>query len=167
MRMDVTVAFDHRAQELRACGLDVEGLCAFAAQREGRPPETELSVTFVTDERMRELNSAWRGIDAPTDVLSFECDNVDDGFSHVSEPVYELGDIVIAPDVCERQAAIYGMTWVDEMSLLLVHGVLHLCGWDHQSDAEAHAMEERERELLSAFYGRPFKREGRLDSARE
>ena len=66
--------------------------------------------------------------------------------------------IVIAPDVAERQAPEFGLSFADEMSLLITHGLLHLCGYDHMQDDEAEIMEAREKELLTKFWGRPFKR---------
>ena len=156
--MEITVNYDYREQDVKAL-LDIEALAAFVIEREGKPASTEVSISFVTDEEIHELNRTYRGIDRPTDVLSFECDNLDDDFAPADfdEP-YELGDIVIAPDVAERQTADYGTTMHDELCLLIVHGLLHLCGWDHMEEDEALAMEARERELLSEYLGRPFER---------
>lgn len=157
--MDVQVNYDYREEEMRAL-LDVAGLARFVAQREGRPDETEASISFVTDEAIHELNREWRGVDRPTDVLSFECDGVDDDMPLPEGQAFELGDIVIAPDVAEAQAPLYGLSFADEVSLLVTHGMLHLCGYDHMEDDEAAVMEARERELLTEFWGRPFKRSG-------
>lgn len=159
--MDVFVNYDYREDDLAPL-LDIEALASFVICEEGRPDTTEVSISFVTDDEIHELNRDYRGIDRPTDVLSFECDNVDDDFmpegqGGEDEP-YELGDIVIAPDVAERQTAEFGTTFHDELCLLITHGLLHLCGWDHMTDEEADAMEARERELLTAFLGRPFER---------
>ena len=66
-------------------------------------------------------------------------------------PLYELGDIIIAPDVAAAQADEYGNSFEQEISLLLVHGLLHLCGYDHITDDEAEVMEGREKELLTAW----------------
>ncbi|HAM15743.1 MAG TPA: rRNA maturation RNase YbeY, partial [Eggerthellaceae bacterium] len=71
---------------------------------------------------------------------------------------FELGDIVIAPDVAQEQAPSYGLDFADETSLLIAHGLLHLCGYDHMQESEAELMEARERELLTEFWGRPFSR---------
>lgn len=90
----------------------------------------------------------------PTDVLSFECDNIADDMTAADGPacpIYELGDIIIAPDVAARQAEEYGNSFEQEISLLLVHGLLHLCGYDHIQDDEAEVMEGREKELLTAW----------------
>ena len=158
--MDVLIDSGYRGDDVLSI-VDVEGLVCFAIQAEEKPDGSEVSISFVDNERMHELNRDYRGIDRPTDVLSFECDNLDDGFAvpGFEEEVYELGDIVIAPDVAECQAPTFGMSFGDEVSLLLVHGVLHLCGYDHMTDEEAERMEARETSILSEFYGRPFKRE--------
>lgn len=157
--MDVQIDYGYREEDMRAL-LDIEALARFVIEHEEKPENAEVSISFVTDEEIHELNREWRGVDRPTDVLSFECDNLDDGFAMPDGEVYELGDIVIAPDVAEAQAPTYGLTFPDEMSLLITHGLLHLCGYDHMEDDEAQVMEARERELLSEYWGRDFKRSG-------
>ncbi len=158
--MDVLIDNGYRGEDILEI-VDVEGLVRFAVEAEGKPAGSEISISFVDDGRMQELNREYRGIDRPTDVLSFECDNLDDGFDipGFEEDVYELGDIVIAPDVAQAQAPTFGMSFADEVSLLLVHGVLHLCGYDHMDDEQAELMEARETRILSDYYQRPFKRE--------
>ena len=165
--MEITLNYDYREDDVRTL-FDVEALAAHVIMAEGKPPNTEVSVNFVTDEAIHELNREYRGIDRPTDVLSFECDGYDDddwderasaaptGFGVGG--VFELGDIVVAPDVAERQAPEYGLSFADEMSLLVTHGLLHLCGYDHMTDEDAEQMEVREREILEQFWGRPFVR---------
>ena len=156
--MEILVNYDYREDDVRNL-LDVEKLAAFVIESEGKPISTEVSINFVTDDAVHELNREYRGVDRPTDVLSFECDNVEDGFApYSSDALYELGDIVIAVDVTEKQAPEYGLTFAEEMSLLITHGLLHLCGYDHMEDEQANLMEARERELLSAFWSKPFKR---------
>ena len=109
----------------------------------------EVTVALVSDRQVRALNRQYRGIDKATDVLSFPCD---DPCTVVGpdEPV-TLGDVVIAPLVAEKQAAEYGHTVEEELNLLLVHGVLHLLGYDHEADEDAAAMQARERVLLEAW----------------
>ena len=157
--MDVQVNYEYREGDMRGL-LDFERLARFVIEREGMPATTEVSITFVTDDAIHELNREWRGIDRPTDVLSFECDGVDDDVTaaSVESMGFELGDIVVAVDVAEGQAPEYGMSFADEVSLLVTHGLLHLCGYDHVEPAEAERMEARERELLGDFLGRPFRR---------
>ena len=114
---------------------------------EGVERDVEVSVTLVDDERMRELNAAWRDIDAPTDVLSFECDSpADEGIPE--DETLELGDIVLAPRVIAAQAPAFGMSEVEEFRIMLVHGMLHLLGYDHLDDAEAEVMEAHELAIL-------------------
>ena len=149
--MEVLVYIEHGREIVG--DLDVEGLCQFAMLKEQCPDDTEMSVSFVTNEEIAHLNSEYRNIDAPTDVLSFECDNLDDELSTdipEGQP-YQLGDIVIAPDVAVEHAREYGTTIQAELELLLVHGVLHLCGWDHLNDADAEVMEAREQLILEEW----------------
>lgn len=126
-----------------------ERLSLFVLEREEALDACELSVAIVDLDEMTGLNERFRGKEGPTDVLSFPCD---DPCSVVGpdEPV-TLGDVVIAPTVAEQQAAEYGHTVEEELNLLLVHGVLHLLGYDHESDEEAAAMQSRERVLLEAW----------------
>jgi rRNA maturation RNase YbeY len=98
----------------------------------------ELSVVLCNDARMAELNSAWRGVEGPTDVLSFP-----------QEDAHLLGDLVISLDTADRQARERSHTLQDELRILLVHGMLHLLGYDHERDPAAHEeMAARETELM-------------------
>ncbi len=126
-----------------------ERLAAFVLEREETPIAIELSIAVVDIEEMSQLNLRFRGKEGPTDVLSFGCD---DPCAVVGpdEPV-TLGDVVVAPEVAEAQASEYGHTVEEELNLLLVHGVLHLLGYEHESDEEAVVMQARERVLLQAW----------------
>ena len=121
--------------------------CDFVLRSEGVGRPCMVSVSIVGDARMRELNAEWRDQDRVTDVLSLECERPDDADLAPGEPC-ELGDIVLAPAYIERQAKGFGTTPADEFRLLLVHGMLHLLGYDHLEDDEAEVMEAREDELL-------------------
>ncbi|MBQ9020735.1 MAG: rRNA maturation RNase YbeY [Eggerthellaceae bacterium] len=149
--MEVLVNIEHGADLVEE--VNVEGICAFAMEHMKLPSNAEVSVTFIDNEEMARLNKEYRGIEGPTDVLSFECDNVEDELSssRAEDAPYELGDIVIAPDVAAAQSDDYGTSIVEEFELLLVHGILHLCGMDHEKDDEAKVMEAREQELLNAW----------------
>jgi len=125
-----------------------ERLAEFVLDREEAPVYAELSIAIVDLAEMTELNEKWRGKQGPTDVLSFECDDL--CAAEPEEPV-TLGDVVIAPEVAEVQAEEYGHTVEQELNLLLVHGVLHLLGYDHEEDSDATAMQARERALLVAW----------------
>ena len=126
-----------------------ERLAAFVLEREDAPDAVELSIALVEVSEMSELNERYRGKAGPTDVLSFPCD---DPCAVVApgEPV-TLGDVVIAPQIAERQAAELEHTVEAELNLLLVHGVLHLLGYDHDSDEDAAVMQAREQALLEAW----------------
>ena len=107
--------------------------------RELRLSRAELSILLVSDREMRRLNRRWRGKDRPTDVLSFP---QDEGRSAL------LGDVVISVDTARRQAAEGATTLGREADRLLIHGLLHLLGYDHErSPAEARRMQRRERAL--------------------
>lgn len=110
----------------------------------------EISVTFVDSEEIRELNAQWRGIDAPTDVLSYECDDPDDPSIPEDEYV-ELGDIVLSPEVIAAQAGEFGNTPAEEFRLMLVHGMFHLLGYDHVDEEGALEMEAHELAVLRAL----------------
>ncbi len=135
-------------------------------QEEGLSGDAELSVLFVDEPAIAELNSRFLGKDGPTDVLAFPIDEepVESGRSPdsggtgpgmPSEPEdvpVLLGDIVICPAVAFRNAPEHAGNYDDEVALLVVHGLLHLMGMDHQEDDEAEEMEAKERELLGRHY---------------
>ena len=110
----------------------------------------ELSVTLTSDEHVRELNAKWRNKDKPTNVLSFPmADELDLGRANVSGMELLLGDIVLAHGVCEAEAAEKGVPLEQHATHLMVHGTLHLLGYDHHKDSEAADMEAREVRALS------------------
>ena len=116
MQISITSHREPEPLELAA----FERLATFALEREDAPANVELSIAVVGVDEMASLNAQYRGKEGPTDVLSFGCD---DPCAVVGpdEPV-TLGDVVIAPEVAEAQAAEYGHTVEEELNLLLVHG---------------------------------------------
>ena len=133
---DLPVAQDRWAGLLRR---------VLAEERVDGPWEAGLS--FVAADEMASLNAAHRGIDRPTDVLAF---GADDGSAPRADDEPRLvGDVVICPSVAASNAATRGKTVDDELALLVVHGTLHLLGYDHVDDSDAELMEGRERELLA------------------
>jgi len=104
----------------------------------GLPEEVELSITFVDDRAMREFNEKYRGIKRTTDVLSFP--------QHVS-PL--LGDIIISTEAALKQSASFGHSLEDELDRLIIHGILHLLGYDHKKKQETLEMRRKEKELVS------------------
>ena len=110
----------------------------------------ELSVRLTGDEDVRALNAEWRGKDKPTNVLSFPLVDGDDlREANVAGPELLLGDIVLARGVCLTEAAEKGVSVEDHAAHLLVHGTLHLLGYDHHQDGEAEDMEAREVRALA------------------
>ncbi|MCL2324668.1 MAG: rRNA maturation RNase YbeY [Actinomycetia bacterium] len=145
--MDIQIV-SHREPEVLDLSAFVR-LARFALEREEAPEACVVSIAVVGVEEIAELNERYREVAGPTDVLSFPCDDpaamVADG-----EPV-TLGDIVIAPEIAEANARAYAKSIESELNLLLVHGVLHLLGYDHIEAADAEAMEDREQAILEAW----------------
>lgn len=148
--MQVNVLVEHGSELIAP--LDLDGLVRFVLSEMECPDVTDVTLTFVTNERIHELNRDYRGIDRPTDVLSFECDNKPfDGEDVEAAGEFELGDIVIATDVALAQTREFGTTFEEEVTLLTVHGLLHLLGYDHIEDDEAEVMEALEDKLIDAW----------------
>ena len=112
---------------------------------------TEISLSYVTDERIKELNSEYRGIDRPTDVLSFpEYQDRGEAERDGAENRVPLGDIVISLERAEAQSREYGHSLTREACFLAVHSVLHLLGYDHErSEEEEREMFEKQETILS------------------
>lgn len=106
---------------------------------------SELSVVFSNDDSIRELNAGWRGKDKPTNVLSFPAFPISGGGS--LPPM--LGDIVLAAETVSREAELEQKSIENHISHLVIHGLLHLLGYDHETDAEAEEMEAAERAALA------------------
>lgn len=119
------------------------------AELEALSPQTEVDITLVDDAAIHELNRTYRGIDRPTDVLSFALDEgeeepeVDD-----DEIEHLLGDVIISAPTAVRQGEEYGHGLEREMIYLAVHGMLHLLGYDHMEEKDKLIMRKREEEVL-------------------
>lgn len=109
--------------------------------------DTELSLVFTDDKHVRALNAEWRGKDAATNVLSFPAFEMAPGYP--LPPL--LGDIVIAFETVRREAALESKPFEHHLTHLIVHGFLHLLGYDHETDDEAEVMEGLERRILTAL----------------
>jgi probable rRNA maturation factor len=113
-------------------------------------PDASLSLSLVGDRQMRAVNREHRGTDRPTDVLSFPLDP-----SGRESPERLLGDIVISVETARRQAEQYDAPLQDEIHRLLIHGLLHVLGHDHEEAAERAGMEAQERRLAGVI-GMPW-----------
>ncbi|MES2147776.1 MAG: rRNA maturation RNase YbeY, partial [Pseudomonadota bacterium] len=110
----------------------------------------ELSVRLTDDEDVRALNAQWRGQDRPTNVLSFPLAGQSElALDACGGPELLLGDIVLASGICAAEAAEKGIDMRDHAAHLIVHGTLHLLGYDHLDDDQAGDMEEREVRALA------------------
>ncbi|MGI0156837.1 MAG: rRNA maturation RNase YbeY [Thermoplasmata archaeon] len=141
------------------------GLARSVLESRGVRDGAEVSLLFVDEEAIAALNERFLECTGPTDVLAFpvEDDPVPSGrFPDMGgsgpgsdpddEPPLLLGDVVVCPAVAKRNAMARSAAYDDEIALLVVHGLLHLLGMDHEIEAEAEAMEALERELLGAFH---------------
>ncbi|MDB5695826.1 MAG: rRNA maturation RNase YbeY [Sphingomonas bacterium] len=118
------------------------------------PALVEVSIRLTGDEEVRQLNAQYRGKDKPTNVLSFamvQPDLLDTVTRNSDDGEVLLGDIVLAHGVCTREAVERAIPLTDHVMHLVVHGVLHLLGHDHQGDGEADAMEAIERDALASL----------------
>lgn len=132
----------------------VESILIYTAEQEEVDPNSELSVTFVSNDEIQEINREWRGKDQATDVISFAMeelgeDEIDFGLLE-DEPVV-LGDLIISVERCREQAAEYGNHFERELGFLAVHGFLHLLGYDHIEKADEEVMTKRQEEILRHF----------------
>jgi len=138
---------------------------------EGIRGEAELSILFVDETAMADLNQRFMGHEGPTDVLAFPLDDelVEPGRypdsstsgpidprvrGEVGDPPLLLGDVVICPAVAARNAPHHAGTYDDELALLVVHGILHVLGHDHADPEQEAAMQAKERELLGRYHRR-------------
>ena len=110
---------------------------------------SELAIVLTDDAAMRRLNRNWRGIDAPTNVLSFATKNP--GGRLDEELGCHLGDVVLAYETIKREALREGKPFDHHLAHLVVHGFLHLLGYDHGNDADANRMEARETAILRSI----------------
>ncbi|UZK64789.1 rRNA maturation RNase YbeY [Sphingomonas sp. M1-B02] len=118
------------------------------------PTAIEIAVRLTSDDEVQTLNRQYRQKDKPTNVLSFpmvQPDLLDTVTQHSDDGEVILGDIVLAHGVCVAEAAERGISVEDHATHLIVHGVLHLLGYDHMGDGEAEAMEEMERAALASL----------------
>lgn len=146
IEIDIAVEADAWGEEAELRAL-VERAVAAAVSTLALAGESELSVVFTGDAAIRALNARWRGKDKATNVLSFPAFEPARGAS--LPPM--LGDIVVARETVFREAALEGKPVDHHLTHLIVHGFLHLVGYDHENDADAEEMEGTERRILSAL----------------
>lgn len=141
--MDVFVANE---QTVPVDEFRLSALARHTLESEGVETGSELSVLLVTPGHMRRLNKRFAGDDHATDVLAFPMMEDDEDDASLL-----LGDIVVCPEVADKNATEYGRSLSEEIETLVVHGTLHLLGYDHQNEEERTAMDARTREIISDF----------------
>jgi probable rRNA maturation factor len=142
----VLVSIEQPFEGLVGGGL-IESIAARVLEAEGQPP-TELGVVVTDDDAVRDLNREYAGDDEATDVLAF---SLREGEEFVSpDEVQRLGEVVISYPTAQRQAEEAGRAVEEEVAHLLVHGILHLLGYDHTEEDEERVMRAREGALLAS-----------------
>ncbi|KGB50619.1 rRNA maturation factor [Leuconostoc mesenteroides P45] len=139
-------------QDLVRCVLD------YAGKYLKLPDNTEMSVTFMNNEEIHQYNKKYRGIDKPTDVISFAIEEDGDDFPVLPDELMDaelaknIGDILVSVDIINSQAEYLGHSYERELGFLVVHGFLHLNGYDHMlGDAEEKEMFDLQREILDNY----------------
>lgn len=146
--MDNVEIFNETNEEIK--DLDIlKPLLEYARIKENlEDTELEFSVIIVDNKRIHEINKEYRGIDRPTDVISFALeDNKEFEFDHYRV----LGDIYISIDKVKEQAKEYGHSEKRELAFLTIHGFLHLLGYDHMKEEEEKVMFKKQEEILDGF----------------
>ncbi|MCP3764271.1 rRNA maturation RNase YbeY [Domibacillus sp. A3M-37] len=145
--LDETNQLDEGAEKLSG------ELLQLAAAKELVPDGSEVSVTFVTNDRIQEMNRDYREKDAPTDVISFALEEMgeDEVVITGADSPRILGDIIISIDRAKEQAEEYGHSFERELGFLTVHGFLHLLGYDHMNEQDEKEMFGRQKDILDAY----------------
>lgn len=154
-RVAVSLIVEHEAwREAVADPLPLLRRAAGAALQQARrdrrsrsKASPSVAVALIDDRAMRKLNRSFRGKDKPTNVLSFPAGETPDG----KRAKHPLGDVAIALGTVKREAKAQGKSVADHLTHLMVHAILHLLGYDHESDPEAERMETLERKALAAL----------------
>ncbi|AMQ06092.1 MULTISPECIES: rRNA maturation RNase YbeY [Sporosarcina] len=145
---DETARVDDKIEDL------IRKLLNHTAKEEELAGELEVSVTFMTDADIQEVNATYRGKNVPTDVISFALEELTEGevaiIPEEGMPT-ALGDILISVETAERQAGEYGHDFNREIGFLALHGFLHLLGYDHLTEEEEAEMFGRQKEILASF----------------
>ena len=152
----MTILLSNRQRRHHFNSRDLKKVAARILNALGCPEETELSVSIVGDRTIRTVNRDYLGKDRPTNVISFSLQEGDCGGVNP----YSLGDVLISADTTAREAEDSGTHFFERLSFLLLHGILHLCGYDHErsGEAEAQKMQQKEQQLF-----RILKKEGLLN----
>ena len=122
---------------------ELQALARFVLSAEGATGAWEITVAFVDDARLQSLHRDFMGLDTPTDIMTFPSD----------EPAGEIqgGELVISVDHALTQAVAWGLTPREEIAFLVIHGLLHLCGWRDETDERRERMLSRQHDLIDRW----------------
>lgn len=150
--------FDHTFDKVSADNIElIKNILEFAGKKLQLAENTEVSVTLVNNPEIKELNSQYRNVDRATDVLSFAAEESGDETPIIMDPELaaqipvNLGDLFISVDKVAEQAKFLGHSFERELGFLVVHGFLHLNGYDHQQAADEEKMFTLQREILDEY----------------
>lgn len=131
----------------------IKGLLELTARKENVSESAEVSVTFVNNEEIQQINRDYRHLDKPTDVISFALEEMVEGeVTIVGEDIpVALGDIIISVEKAKEQAEDYNHSFERELGFLAVHGFLHLLGYDHMTEEDEKIMFSKQEEILGEF----------------
>lgn len=131
----------------------ISQLLTYAAKQENIAADSELSISFVNNDEIQQLNKQYRELDKPTDVLSFALEEeVDQEIRIIGADIpVTLGDIIISVDKANEQALEYNHSFSRELGFLALHGFLHLLGYDHMNEEDERKMFSRQEEILNGF----------------
>jgi probable rRNA maturation factor len=152
--MSLEIDFSDEINELTQEEIDeIEKLLNYTAEKENVQDGSELSVTFVSNERIQEINREYREKDRPTDVISFALEEMGEGELEIvgGDIPRVLGDIIISIPKAREQAVDYNHSFMRELGFLAVHGLLHLLGYDHMNEQDEKRMFDRQKEILDGY----------------
>ncbi|MDO5025874.1 MAG: rRNA maturation RNase YbeY [Trueperella sp.] len=142
---------DESGFEPAIAGAEISALATFVLDEMRVHPQADLSILLLDEPAMAELHLEWMNLPGPTDVMSFPMDELRPAPLGAEPRPGVLGDIAVCPQVAARQARRSGHATIEEVLLLVTHGILHLLGFDHMEDAEREEMFELQRRLLLTF----------------
>ncbi|WP_318508365.1 rRNA maturation RNase YbeY [Bacillus sp. T3] len=152
--MSLNIDFIDESNQLKEQDITtVIELLNLAAKHEEVEPGSEVSVTFVSNDKIQKINREYRGKDQPTDVISFAMEELGEGEIELSglDMPRILGDIIISVQRTEEQAKEYGHSFHRELGFLAVHGFLHLLGYDHVTEELEKVMFAKQKEILDEY----------------
>ncbi|MCD2255812.1 rRNA maturation RNase YbeY [Agrilactobacillus fermenti] len=132
----------------------VRDLIDLAANKLELAEDTEMSITFMTPQEIQAINRKYRQVDRPTDVISFAIEDEDDGIEALESELgvpRNIGDLMIAPEIAKEHAQQYGHSYHRELGYTVVHGFLHLNGYDHIQPEDERKMIARQEEILESY----------------